>query len=196
MCLSKLRIEMSVKSDTKMLFNFVASVDQLRCYDKLILVHRSLHNAGSQYLSSLLHLYMPSRQLRSVSFNLLSQPCINITLTSRCLLALPFGISSLTISDLLTLTLSSNPSKNSPFLWCKHLWPLAISIHALLIWHNHVDFCILKLYIMLWLQMIETRWASNIGCNRVRKSLSRILEMLFSLEIGQTFADTVGSRPG
>jgi len=31
-------------------------------------------------------------------------------------------------------------SKNSPFLWCKHLWPLAISIHALLIRHNPVDF--------------------------------------------------------
>jgi len=37
-------------------------------------------------------------------------------------------------------------SKNSPFLWCKHLWPLTISIHALLIRHNHVDFCTLKLY--------------------------------------------------
>jgi len=38
-------------------------------------------------------------------------------------------------------------SKNSPFLWCKHLWPLAISIHVPLIGHiNHVDFCILKLY--------------------------------------------------
>jgi len=34
------------------------------------------------------------------------------------------------------------------------------------------------------------------GCNRVRKSLSRILEMLFRLEIGRKFADTVGSRPG
>jgi len=29
------------------------------------LVHRSLHNAGTQYLSSLLHPYTPSRQLRS-----------------------------------------------------------------------------------------------------------------------------------
>jgi len=46
-------------------------------------VHRSLHNAGPQYMSSLLHLYTPSRQLHSVSLNLLSQPRINITLASR-----------------------------------------------------------------------------------------------------------------
>jgi len=47
------------------------------------LVHRSLHNAGPQYLSSLLHPYTPSRQLRSASLNLLSQPRINIALASR-----------------------------------------------------------------------------------------------------------------
>jgi len=42
------------------------------------LVPHSLHNAGPQYLSSLLHPYTQSRQLRSASLNLLSQPCINI----------------------------------------------------------------------------------------------------------------------
>jgi len=47
------------------------------------LVHRSLHNAGPQYLSSLLHPYTPFRQLRSESLNLLSQPRINIALASR-----------------------------------------------------------------------------------------------------------------
>jgi len=36
-----------------------------------------------QYLSSLLHPYMLSRQLRSASFNLLSQLCINIALASH-----------------------------------------------------------------------------------------------------------------
>jgi len=47
------------------------------------LVHRSLHNASPQYMSSLLHPHTPSRQLRSASLNLLSQPHINITLASR-----------------------------------------------------------------------------------------------------------------
>jgi len=50
---------------------------------KTTLVHRSLHNDGPQYLSSLLHPYTPSRQLRSASLNLLSLPRINITLASR-----------------------------------------------------------------------------------------------------------------
>jgi len=40
-------------------------------------------------------------------------------------------------------------SKNSSFLWCKHLRPQAISIHALLIRHNHVDCCVLKLYYVM-----------------------------------------------
>jgi len=44
------------------------------------LVHRSLHNAGPQYMSSLLH--TPSRQIRSASLNLLTQPRI-ITFASR-----------------------------------------------------------------------------------------------------------------
>jgi len=57
------------------------------------LVHRLLHNATPQYISSLLHPYTPSlvclfvclllHQLRSASHNLLSQPRINITLASR-----------------------------------------------------------------------------------------------------------------
>jgi len=42
------------------------------------IVHRSLHNANPQFLSSLLYHHTPSRQLRSVSLNLLSQPRINI----------------------------------------------------------------------------------------------------------------------
>jgi len=46
-------------------------------------VHRSLHNAGPQYSSPLLHPYMPSHQLHSASLNLLSQPHINIALASR-----------------------------------------------------------------------------------------------------------------
>jgi len=47
------------------------------------LVHRSLHNAGPQYMSPLLHPYTLSRQLRSASLNLLSQPRINITFASH-----------------------------------------------------------------------------------------------------------------
>jgi len=79
------------------------------------------------------------------------------------MLALPFGIPSLIISDLPNLTLSSNQlqkqSRNSSFLWCKHLWPLAIYIHVLLIRHNHVDFCVLILcYVMLCLGAMWVRW--------------------------------------
>jgi len=75
------------------------------------LVHRSLHNASPQYMSSLLHPYTSSRQLGSASLNLLSQPHINITLASRGFrhAGPSFGIPSLIISDLLTLTLSTNP---------------------------------------------------------------------------------------
>jgi len=47
------------------------------------LIHRSLHNAGPQYLSSLLNHYTPSRQFRSASLNLLSKPRIDIALASR-----------------------------------------------------------------------------------------------------------------
>jgi hypothetical protein len=52
-------------------------------YKLATLVYRSLHNACPQYLSALLHSYTPSRQLRSASLNLLSQPRINISLASR-----------------------------------------------------------------------------------------------------------------
>jgi len=71
------------------------------------LVHRSLHNAGPQYLSSLLHPYTPSRHLRSASLNLLSQPQ-HCSWLSTCW---PFSLEffSFIISYLPTLTLSSNP---------------------------------------------------------------------------------------
>jgi len=54
-------------------------------------------------------------------------------------------------------------SKNSPFLWCKHLWPPAIYIHELLIRHNHVDFCVLKLHYVMLCHV--SRWLSLIFCN-------------------------------
>jgi len=91
-------------------------------------------------MSSLLHPYSPSqwRQLRSASLNLLSQPRINITLASRGFRhagpSLPHHLSS---TDSYSLQIQS---KNSPVPWCKYLWPLAISIRALLIRYNHVDF--------------------------------------------------------
>jgi len=44
------------------------------------LVHRSIYNAGPQYLSSLQLLYTPLHQLRSAFLNLLVQPRINIAL--------------------------------------------------------------------------------------------------------------------
>jgi len=82
------------------------------------LVHCSLYDAAPQYMSSLLPPYTTSRQLRSASLNLLSQPRINITLGSRDfnMLALPFGIPSLIISDLPTLHCLQYQSKNPPFL--------------------------------------------------------------------------------
>jgi len=42
-----------------------------------------VHNACPQYLSSLLHAYTPTRQFRSASLNLLSQPRAKISLASR-----------------------------------------------------------------------------------------------------------------
>jgi len=71
-------------------------------------------------------------QLRSASLNLLYQPRINIALASRgfrhaCYcwpFPLEFHPSSSQIYRLLhSLQIQSN---NSPFLWCEHLWPLAI----------------------------------------------------------------------
>ena len=47
------------------------------------LVHRSLHNACPQYLSSLLQVYTSTRELRSASLNLLAVPRVNIAFASR-----------------------------------------------------------------------------------------------------------------
>jgi len=110
------------------------------------LVHRSLHNAGPQYLSSLLHLYTPSRQLRSASLNLLSEPRINTALASRGFrhAGPSFWNSSLILSS---HTVFQSNLKTRLFLVQASLAP-PVSIHALLIRHNHVDFCVLKLYII------------------------------------------------
>jgi len=58
-------------------------IQQRITFKMATLVHRSLHNDGPQYFSSLLHPYTPSRHLRSASRKLLSQPRINIALASR-----------------------------------------------------------------------------------------------------------------
>jgi len=93
-------------------------------------------------------IYTPSHQLRSASLNLLSQSRINITLVSRGFRYWPFPLkfppSSSQINRLRHCL--QIQSKNSPFLWCNHLWPSAISIHEFRIQNNHVDFCVLKLY--------------------------------------------------
>jgi len=75
------------------------------------LVHRSLHNAGPHCISSSLHPYTPSRQLRSASLNFLSQHCINIALVFRGFRHAGRSLwnLSLIISDLPILTMSSNP---------------------------------------------------------------------------------------
>jgi len=60
-----------------------------------------------------------------------------------------FGIASLIISDLLTLTLSSNAIYKLTCSLVQAFLAPNNSIHALLIRHNHVDFCIFKLYYVM-----------------------------------------------
>jgi len=134
----------------------LASNSATNTFKLATLIHHSFLNAGpGQYLSSLRHSYMPSRQLRSASLNLLSQPRINIALASRSFRydALLFGIPPSSSKIYRLLHCLQIQSKNSPFLWwIQHLWPLAIHIHALLIRHNHVDFLCLEIilcYVML-----------------------------------------------
>jgi len=89
------------------------------------LVHRSLHHA----LNTSLHPYTPSRQLRSASHNLFSHPyrlCSWLSWFSTCWpfsLEFPPSSSSEIYRLLHCLRIQS---KNSPFLWYKHLWPLTI----------------------------------------------------------------------
>jgi len=76
---------LSITNTTSVLksFNWLPIQQRFRINFKLAtLVHYSFYNAGPQYLSSLLHPYMPSCQLHSASLNLLSQPPINIALAS------------------------------------------------------------------------------------------------------------------
>jgi len=54
-------------------------------------------------------------------------------------------------------------SKNSPFLWCKHLWPLAISIRALVIRHYHVYICVLKLYYIMLGYVVGNRFCVSVS---------------------------------
>jgi len=106
------------------------------------LVHRPLHNVGPQYLSSLTHPYTPSRQLRSASLTLLSQPRINISLASRGFghagpslwYSLPYH---LRFTD---YTVFTSDLKTHLFLVRAFFLEPNDSIHALLILHNHVDF--------------------------------------------------------
>jgi len=99
------------------------------------LVHRLLHNAGPQYMSSLLHPYMPSRQ-RSlyVPQSLLPTSYQHYSCPSWFSTCWPFPLEFPHSSSRIYRLLYCHQiqSKNSPFLWCKHLWPLAISIHMLL----------------------------------------------------------------
>jgi len=90
------------------------------------LVHHSLHNAGPQYLSSLLHTYTPSLTLCIHFFPLSLVSTLLLPLLVFDMLALLFGIPSIIISDLFTLHCLQIQSKNSSFLWCKHFWPLTI----------------------------------------------------------------------
>jgi len=106
------------------------------------LVHRSLHNAGPQYLSYLSHPYTPSRQLRSASLNLLSQSSINIALACRGFRhagpslwnSLPYHLRYIDSYTIFISNLKPHLFSGLSFSGPKN------SIHALLIRHNHVDF--------------------------------------------------------
>jgi len=124
-------INWSLDIHSMSLHSIAMLVVRLRINFKLAtLVHRFLHHATSQYMSSLLRPYTPTRQLRSASLSLLSQPRINISLASRH--AGPFLWNSLapSSSQIYRLLHCLQIQNNSPFLWCKQLWPLAfISTH-------------------------------------------------------------------
>jgi len=93
-------------------------------YKLATIVHLSLHNACPQYLSSLLHTYTPTRQLRSASLNLLSQPRAKIALTSRGFWHIGPSIWN-SLPPHLSLQIQS---QNSLVLFCKHFWPLTTPI--------------------------------------------------------------------
>jgi len=105
-------------------------------------VHHSLHNASPQYLPSLLHSYTPSRQLRSASLNLLSQPRINIALACHGFRhaglflcnSLPNHLRTTDSHTVFKSNLKLTFSLVQAFLASNN------SIHALLIQHNYVDF--------------------------------------------------------
>ena len=107
-------------------------------YKLATLVHRSLHNACSQYLSSLIQAYTQIRQLRTASLSLLSQPHVNIALASR-----GFRHAGPSIwNSKSTFTLPSNPiSKLTSSLQQAFLSP-DNSICALLIRQSHVNFSV------------------------------------------------------
>jgi len=64
----------------------------------------------------------------------------------RFLLTILFGIPFLIISDLPTLTLSSFSIDKLTFSLVQAFLASNNFIHVRLIRHNHVDFCVLKLY--------------------------------------------------
>jgi len=103
-------------------------------YELATIVHCSLHNACPHYLSSLLHTYTPTRQLRSTSLDFLSQPRAKIALASRGFRHTGPSIwNYLLILDLSTPTPPSNPISK---LTCSVLQAFLVpnnTIHVLLI---------------------------------------------------------------
>jgi len=125
-------------------FTLLASNSVTNQFKVATLVHCSLHTTGPQYLSSLLHPYTSSRLLRPTSASI-SSPNLVLTLllplTVFDMCALLFGISSL----IPTRTLSSNPIYQLTFSLVQAFLAANNYTGALLIWHNHVEFCVLKL---------------------------------------------------
>jgi len=110
-------------------------------FPKIRIVTFSPHT-GCLYL----HPYTPPRQLRLPQSPLPTsyQHCSCLSWFSTCWpFPLEFPPSLSQICRLLHCLQSQ--SKNSTLPRGKHLWPLTISIHALLTRHNNVDFCVFKL---------------------------------------------------
>jgi len=155
-----------------------------------ILVHRSLHNAGPQYSCHIYYILTRHRDRFALPPSISSPNLVSTLLLPLVvfdMLAFLLGTFSLTISDLPTLTLPSNP------IWKTHIFSFSFltpnnSIRALLIRHNHVDFCVLKLYyVTLWCYVtMRAADVIRMTLNVRRRSVSRrdIHAVLYAGDVG------------
>ena len=94
-----------------------------RCFDIVAGVDGALHIGTPSYLSERLHLYVPSRTLRSSSSANLYVPRTNLHFGSRS-----FHIAAPTVWNSLLSTLRSSQTLNA---FGKHLKPIFYSLHLI-----------------------------------------------------------------